>query len=129
MTLARSALAAALDIPDVAPGGSTFSNSDEDDALWIDARQIAHEVAENAIEVRLTLPVIHAEQDAAMLDPRVTQERLSSEWVTVTLEGPDDIDFAHRLIALAADAHRPSPGAVLRSPPSREDLARRRRFR
>jgi hypothetical protein len=127
-TLARCALLAALDIADVEPGGSAFSDSEDDDALWIDARQIAHEIAGDAVEVRLTLPVIRAEKAGAMADPRVTHPRQSSEWVTVTLGGPDDVGFARDLIALAADAYRPSAGAVLRRPPSRTDLARRRRF-
>jgi len=126
--LPRRALRAALDIPDVEPGGSTFSQSEEDDALWLDAKQIAHEKGPSVLEVRLTRAVMRAEKAGVMADPRLAHPRKSSEWVTLTLSGPDDLPFAHRVIALAAAAHRPAEGAVLRRPPTGADLARRRRF-
>ena len=127
-SFARQALQAALEIADVEPGGSAFSQSDDHDALWVDARQIVHEKSPSVLEVRLTKAAMRAQRAGVMADPRLSHARKASEWVTVTLGGLDDLSFIHQVIALAAAIHRPVAGAVLRGPPVGADLARRRRF-
>ncbi|MEX2159580.1 MAG: luciferase family protein [Dehalococcoidia bacterium] len=99
----------------------------EDDAFWVNAKEIAH-FHDGAISIRITRPVFSAHRDRLRADPRVSRRSPASDWITVQLESPKDVDFAAELAQLAADAHRPAAGVAAKPPPTGADLERRRRF-
>jgi len=120
-------MAAALAIEDVELGPSIFAEHDEHKGLFVDAHQIGNpRGAGDEFEIRLTKAVIREMRPTLKVDARVTLR--SGDWLTVRLENEAAVAFALELLARAAEAHRPGPGAVTRRPPSGADLAKRRRF-
>ncbi len=115
------------EIDGVEEGSSVFTDDDAP-ALWVDGKQIAHFVAPDALEVRLTKRNISAERAALKADPRVSLRRNASDWLTVRFARATDLVFVHELVVRAAAAHRPAADRPLRPPPAGADLARRRRF-
>ena len=78
----------------------------DDDAYWLDGREIAHFEGDQVLDLRLTRSVISARRDALKSDPRV-ELRSGSDWVTVTV-GRADAAFLNELVQWAIDANRRS---------------------
>jgi hypothetical protein len=114
-----------LAIDGVVESPSMFS---ERPALWVNGKEIAHEDADGAYDVRLTRQLIRQMRDRLRVDPRVHLRSSASDWVEVTLDGAGGEELLVELVTAAADAHRPPPGTLVRSPPQGQELARRRRF-
>lgn len=100
----------------------------DDDAFWVNGKEIAYFAGEDAIDIRLTRKLIATERDRLKEDARVKRRAKSSDWIVVRFSSEEDVRFALRLAELAAAAHRPPTGVPSRPPPSGADLARRRRF-
>lgn len=115
-----------LAIEGVVESPSMFSSRP---ALWVDGKEIAHEDAGGAYDVRLTRDVIRRMRDRLRADGRVRlRPSSSSDWVEVEMSQTGSDDLLVELVTVAAEAHRPAPGTPLRPPREGEALARRRRF-
>lgn len=99
----------------------------EDDAYWVNGKEIAHFHAEG-LELRLTRPVINANRDRLRTDSRIERRRPSSDWITIRCDSLRDVGLVSELAELAAQAHRPPVGVPASPPPIGADLERRRRF-
>ena len=107
------------------PGDSVFS---EGEALWVNAKQVAHFIAPDALELRLTRPLISEHRARLKADPRVELRRSASDWIVLHFESGADVALIVELARLAAAAHQPANGAPPKRPPAGADLERRRRF-
>ena len=115
------------EIDGVDEGNSVFAEDDAR-ALWVDATQVAHFVAADALEVRLTKKLISADRASLKADPRVTFRKNASDWLVVKFYRTADLPFVRGLVAAAVDVHQPTEDRPSRPPPSGAELARRRRF-
>jgi hypothetical protein len=121
--LVRALRAGLRRIPGIVESPGTFY---DDDAYWMNAKEIAHLQGDNAVEIRLTRKVISAHHGELKADPRVAL-RGSSDWLTFTFASKADVTRALQLAALGAEAHRP-PNGQAAPPPTGAALERRRRF-
>lgn len=78
----------------------------ESPSLWVDGREIMHFEGEAAIDLRLTRRTIRELSASLKEDPRVELRRGTSDWLTVSVATPADVDFALELIARAVEANR-----------------------
>jgi hypothetical protein len=101
---------------------------DEDDAFWVNGKQIAHFRGDDAMDLRLTRPVISRQRARLKADAHVTLRAGSSDWITVAIEGAGGAALIADLAELAAAAHRAAPGATPKPPPAGAALERMRRF-
>ena len=107
----------------VAIGEGSFGS---ESALWVGTREVAHFDDERTLDIRLTKPEIRRRRDELKADERVTLRRNASDWLEVTVESNDDVEWAALLVFAAVEANRPTaPKGV---PPTGADLERRRRF-
>ena len=97
-------------------------------AWWVNGKEVAHFHGADEIEIRLTKPVIRDRRAELKADDRVALRPSSSDWLTVTLRAPADVEFVVGLVEHAVAAHRPPPGQTAKPPPAGADLARRKRF-
>lgn len=95
-------------------------------ALWVGKREVAHFDDERTLDVRLTRAEIRRRRDELKADDRVALRRHSSDWLELTLESGDDVEWAARVVLAAVEANRPTATKGL--PPTAGDLERRRRF-
>lgn len=95
-------------------------------ALWVGKREIAHFDGDQTLDVRLTKSVIAGRRSALRADDRVVLRPGTSDWLEVSIESPEDAEFAISLVvdAVAANRKTAPPG----SPPDGAELKRRRRF-
>jgi hypothetical protein len=112
-------------IPGMLEGASVFS---EGLAYWVNGKQVAHFVADDALELRLTKAVIREMRAALKADERVELRSSSSDWVVVRVRDDYDVRFLVDLARRAAEAHLPAEGLAPKPPPAGADLERRRRF-
>ncbi|MGI8794680.1 MAG: luciferase family protein [Acidimicrobiales bacterium] len=80
---------------------------------------------ERTLDLRLTKTQISRRRGELKADARVTLRRNSSDWLELAV-GPDDVEWAMRLVIAAVHANRSTAPAGL--PPTGADLGRRRRF-
>ena len=78
----------------------------DDDAFWLDGREIAHFEGDQVLDLRLTRSVISARRATLKSDPRV-ELRPGSDWVTVRV-GRADAALLDELVQWAIDANRRS---------------------
>lgn len=100
----------------------------EEDAFWVNGKQIAHFREDDVLELRLTRRAISAQRARLKDDPRVELRAGSSDWIRIHFISDADLGFVLELAEVAADAHRASPGVPSQPPPVGQDLERRRRF-
>jgi hypothetical protein len=97
----------------------------DEDAFWVNGKQIAHFHGDDAMEIRLTKKVISELRARLRAEAGVTLRAGSSDWITVAL---DDTVLIRELAERAAAAHRAAPGTTPKPPPSGPELERMRRF-
>jgi hypothetical protein len=114
-----------LAIDDVVESGGAFT---DDDAFWVNGKEIAHFHGDADLELRLTRTVISEQRGRLKSDPRVELRRGSSDWMRIHPTKAADLPFVLELAELAAAAHRPRPGVPAAPPPIGAALERRRRF-
>ena len=100
----------------------------DEDAFWVNGKQIAHFRGDDAIELRLTRAVVSQRRARLKADVRITLRTGSSDWITVALDGADSAALVAELAELAAAAHRAAPGTTPKAPPAGAALERMRRF-
>ena len=100
----------------------------EDDAFWVNGREIAHFHGDDAVELRLTRQAISAQRKRLKEEPRVELRAASSDWISVRFSSARDVTLVLELAEIAANAHRPPPGVAAKPPPTGAALERRRRF-
>lgn len=66
-------------------------------AYLLDEREVAHFHGSNEIDLRLTRDMIRERRAALRGDPRVGFRRGSSDWLTVKLRAPEDVEFVFDL--------------------------------
>jgi hypothetical protein len=98
-----------------------------DPAYWVNAKQMANPVSDDALALRITRKVVSAHRPRLKADDRV-ELRGSSDWVGVTVRTTADVALAVELAELAAAQYRPTDGSPCQPPPVGADLERRRRF-
>lgn len=97
-------------------------------AYWVNGTEVAHVEPDDAFEIRLTKRHIRERRAELQGDPRVELRRNASDWISVRLSTPADVEFAVELVTIALEAHRAPPGTITKPPPSGTELERRRRF-
>jgi hypothetical protein len=100
----------------------------EEDAFWVNGKEVAHFHGEDAIELRLTKREIRVRRAELRADPRVDLRANASDWLTIRIGSMRDVPFVLELAEVAAAAHRPAPGIPSQPPPVGAALERRRRF-
>jgi len=118
----RAAIAA---IDGIIEGESMFK---DDLAYWVNGKEIAHFESDQILDIRLSRAVIRQRRAEIQADQRIRLRSNSSDWVTVTVDGPDSLDLITTLMGWAAEAHRAPAGTIPKPPPAGPDLARRKRF-
>ena len=108
-------------------GASIFSESDDDRAYFVNGTQVANADG-NKLGLRLTRTVISEHRKRLKALPAVDLRRSGSDWIVIEVNGDADCDLVMSLAPLAAGAHWPAAGGVLKPPPEGAELARRRRF-
>ena len=103
-------------------------NFTDDDAFWVNGKDIAHFHGKNAIELRLTKAEISARRSELRDDPRFELRRGTSDWITVRYASLRDVALVLELAKIAVAAHCPPAGVPARLPPVGAALERRRRF-
>lgn len=124
-TLAAGARKRLLAIEGVVESGSQFT---EDDAFWVNGKQVAHFRDATLMELRLTRAVISEERSRLKADPRIELRQGASDWIRIRLTDVRDLALLGELAGRAVAAHRGKPGAMLAPPPVGAALERRRRF-
>ena len=124
-SIQRQLTAGLRDIDGLVESPSAFV---QDEAFWCNGKEIAHFVAADVVDLRLTKAVIRDLRTALREDGRVALRKGSSDWLEVRVASEDDADFVVELAERAAAAHRASPGETPKLPPVGADLERRRRF-
>jgi hypothetical protein len=97
----------------------------DNDAFWVNGKQIAHFRGDDAMEIRLTRRVISELRARLRAEASVTLRSGSSDWITVALE---DMELIRELAERAAAAHRAPSGTTPKPPPVGVALERMRRF-
>ena len=115
-------------VADVDEGQSIFSDDEAAVGFYVNAKQVAHFIADDSLELRLTRKAIGAHRTRLKADPRVVLRRGASDWLIVAFATALDVPFIVELAEIAAAAHRPAAGVPAKPPPIGADLARRRRF-
>lgn len=100
----------------------------DEDAFWVNGKEIAHFHGEHAIELRLTRKEIGARRTALREDPRIELRAGASDWITALFASMRDVAQVLDLAEVAAQAHRPPRGVPAKPPPLGAALERRRRF-
>ena len=124
-TLAARARRLLLAIDGVVESGSAFT---EDDAFWVNGKQVAHFRDDGLMQLRLTRAVISEQRSRLRADPRIELRPGASDWVQVRLTKTSDLALLAELAEVAAAAHRPAPGVMAAPAPVGAALERRRRF-
>lgn len=124
-SLATRARRCLLAIDGVVESDSAFS---EDDAFWVNGKQVAHFTADGLLQLRLTRAVISNQRSRLRADPRIELRQSTSDWIKLHLDGAGDLALLRELAELAAAVHRAAPGTTPAPPPVGAALARRRRF-
>jgi Luciferase len=113
-------------LPDVQRSASAFG---DEDAYWVNGKEVLHFDAPDVVDVRLTRAEIRIRRQELREDSRVQLRRSSSaDWIEVRFATAADVDFVVQLAEVSAAAHRARDGSTARPPPSGADLERRRRF-
>jgi hypothetical protein len=97
-------------------------------AFWCNGKEIAHFDAADAVDLRLTKPVIAELRPVLRNDRRVEFRKAGSDWIEVRVSSRDDVAFVLELAERAVAAHRAVEGQTPKPPPAGADLERRRRF-
>ena len=100
----------------------------EEDAFWVNGKEIGHFHEDQIIELRLTRAAISAQRSRLKNDPRVELRPGTSDWVKLHFRSNADLPFVLELAERAAAAHRSPPRVPSQPPPVGQDLERRRRF-
>lgn len=95
-------------------------------ALWVGRREVAHFDDEHRVDVRLTKSVIRRRLSELKGDQRVSLRRSMSDWLELTIESDDDVQWATSMVLDAVAANLPNRDA--RTSPAGESLERRRRL-
>lgn len=95
---------------------------------WVNGTEIGHFEGEAALDIRLTRAGIRERRAQLRADSRVRLRSGLSDWLTVEMLRPADMDFVVELMAAAAAAHRAPAGVIPEPPPQGAQLQRRRRF-
>ena len=82
------------ELPGVRRGRSRFGGRD---AYLLDGREVAHFHESDEIDLRLTRDVIRERRAALRGDPRIGFRDGRSDWLTVRLRAPEDVEFAFEL--------------------------------
>ncbi len=95
-------------------------------ALWVGKREVAHFDREHTLDVRLTKSVIRRRREELKGADRVSLRNGQSDWLEITVEAPEDLEWATGIVldAVAANLPTATPG----TPPTGTALERRRRF-
>jgi hypothetical protein len=81
----------------------------DEDALWVEGREIAHLEPPDLVDLRLTRQVIRARRPELRNDPRVTlRPSSSSDWLTLRWSSPTDDPFFLECVREAVAAQRRS---------------------
>lgn len=96
-------------------------------ALWVNSRQVANFSGEDALELRLTRPVIRELRERLRANGRVTI-RASSDWVNLRIGSESDVDLALELAARLPALYLPADGTIPKPPPTGAAMERRKRF-
>lgn len=91
-------------VDDVYEAPSRFK---DDPAYWVDGTEIAHLESECALDIRLTRRVIAEQRASLREDPRIQLRPHASDWIGLSVSGPEDAPIVRTLIEQAAAAHRP----------------------
>jgi Family of unknown function (DUF5519) len=118
----RDALAG---IEGVVESASMFT---DDDAYWVNGREIAHFEDPTAVGIRLTRPEIRAARALLATGGPVRRRAPSSDWVVVDVGTPEGAELALTLARRAAAVHAPPHGQAGAPPPTGSRLASLRRF-
>lgn len=100
----------------------------DEDAFWVNGKEVAHFHGEDGFELRLTKKEISANRPRLKADDRVELRKSSSDWLIVRFVAPRDVPFIVELAEIAAAAHRAPSGTTTMPPPTGTALERRRRF-
>ncbi len=66
-------------------------------AYLVGKQEIAHRHGPRELDLRLTREVIHERRDDLRADSRVGMRPGPSDWVTITVRTPKDVEFAFEL--------------------------------
>src|SRR5688572_29032091 len=94
-------------VPGMMEGESVFS---EGRAFWVNGKQVAHFASPDALELRLTRPVIRELRTSLEADARVEPRSPGSDWVTVRFDSVEDVKIIGELAERVCRAHVPSDG-------------------
>lgn len=100
----------------------------DEDAFWVNGKEVAHFHGDDAIELRLTKKEISTNRPRLKADDRVELRKSSSDWLIVRFAAPRDVPFIVELAEIATAAHRARRGTTAKPPPTGAALERRRRF-
>lgn len=100
----------------------------DDDAYWVNGKEIAHFEGPTALGIRLTRPEIRAAKDLLAGDGPARRRAPSSDWVVVDVGTPRGVDLAMTFARRAAAVHAPPDGEAAAPPPTGSRLASLRRF-
>lgn len=114
-----------LAISGVVESQSAFT---EDDAFWVNGKEIAHFHGDADLELRLTRAVIRDGRARLKADARIELRQGASDWVKIRVTKAGDLAFVNELVEAAAAAHRAAKGVTPAPPPVGAALERRRRF-
>ncbi|MFE9559130.1 luciferase family protein [Streptomyces sp. NPDC006703] len=111
MTLAARALAQLVTWPDLSEAEPSCGNGR---ALRSAHGEIAHFHSDRDVDLHLTVKTIRKFEDH-LAASRGVRMLPGSQWVTVRLENPTDIDLLMTLVSLALQVHQawPAPGDAL----------------
>lgn len=84
----------------------------DEDAFWVNGKEVAHFHGDDAIELRLTKKKISAQRTRLKTDERVELPKSSSDWLIVRFGSPRDVALVIELAEIAAAAHRAPPGTT-----------------
>ena len=99
----------------------------EGDAFWVNGKQVANFLGDDAFELRLGRKQISALRPRLKEDPRV-EIRKTSDWLRLRFERAADVAFVLELAERTAAAYRASPGTTPMPPATGPKLERMRRF-
>ena len=123
--LQQRLVARLLTLDGVVESPSMFGNAD---AYWCNGKEIAHLVAVDVVDLRLTRPVLRELRSALRDDARVRLRKGGSDWVELQFSSPGDVDFVLELAERGPRHIAARDGGVGKPPPLGSDLERRRRF-
>jgi hypothetical protein len=97
----------------------------DEDAFWVNGKQIAHFHGDDVMEIRLTRRLISELRGRLKAMSSVAFRSGASDWISVAV---DDAALIRELADRAAAAHRAARGTTPTPPPTGAALERMRRF-